>query len=494
MAPLRKKIKSYPLIPEEERKCIWMTTGFISYKLCDRSYQCEQCHFDRAIKHQECKVQGVHSDWAEGSYPGDATIRDNGSLFYHPEHCWVKVENCETARIGIDDLITRLITKVKVLILPEVGTFTAQGDCFAHIIQEDHILPVTAPLSGVVQAVNSRLKNEPELVTADPKGAGWLITIRPDHLEGDLKNLLLGKSALSWHQCKEKEIIARSDYLLRHDFHELGPTMQDGGVVMNSLEDMLKIMNPLQRAQILDFSISSPRDSHLQGDDKIESEFVAMIAHELRAPVAAVVQQLSVILGNMAGELNETQKQLITRAKARTQGIQLLIRDLLDLSKAEAGKMAQYREALALIEVILNVVKIMETDAEQKSIQIECFSPSSLALVQADRTAMESLFTNLISNAIKYTGAGGKVMINLEDQGDFVKVAVIDTGIGIKKEDISRIFEKFYRIKSPDTRYIVGTGLGLAIVKNIIDDHHGSVSVESELGKGTTFSVLLPKA
>jgi two-component system phosphate regulon sensor histidine kinase PhoR len=71
---------------------------------------------------------------------------------------------------------------------------------------------------------------------------------------------------------------------------------------------------------------------------------------------------------------------------------------------------------------------------------------------------------------------------------------VIDTGIGIKKEDISRIFEKFYRIKSPDTRYIVGTGLGLAIVKNIIDDHHGSVSVESELGKGTTFSVLLPKA
>jgi signal transduction histidine kinase len=151
-------------------------------------------------------------------------------------------------------------------------------------------------------------------------------------------------------------------------------------------------------------------------------------------------------------------------------------------------------EPLALIEVILNVVKMMETDAEQKSIQIECFSPSSLALVQADRTAMESLFTNLISNAIKYTGAGGKVMINLEDQGDFVKVAVIDTGIGIKKEDISRIFEKFYRIKSPDTRYIVGTGLGLAIVKNIIDDHHGSVSVESELGKGTTFSVLLPKA
>ena len=494
MATRKAKSKHYPLIPEEERKCVWMATGLISYKLCDRNYQCEQCHFDQAIKHQEGNVQEVYGDWAGGSCPGDPSLRINGSLFYHPEHCWVKVENCETAKIGIDDLLTRLIAKVKVIILPEVGTFITQGDCFAHIIQEDHILPVTAPLAGVVQTVNPRLKNEPELVTGDPRGAGWLITIKPDHLEGDLKNLLFGREALCWYQGQEKEIVVRSDSLLRQDLHELGPTLQDGGVVINSLEDMLKIMNPLQRSQILDFSLSRPRDSHLAGNDKIKSEFVAMIAHELRAPAAAVVQQLSVILGNMAGELNETQKHLISRAKDRTQGILLLIRDLLDLSKAEAGKMAQYREPLSLIEVIDNAVKMMETDAEQKNIQIECFHPSRLALVQADRIAMESLFTNLISNAVKYTGAGGKVTINLEDQGNFVKAAVTDTGIGIKKEELSHIFDKFYRIKSPETRNIVGTGLGLAIVKNIVDEHHGSVSAESELGKGTCFSVLLPKA
>jgi two-component system phosphate regulon sensor histidine kinase PhoR len=264
--------------------------------------------------------------------------------------------------------------------------------------------------------------------------------------------------------------------------------------VMNSLEDVLKIMNPLQRAKILDFSLSRPRSSQLQGDDKIKSEFLAMVAHELRAPAAAVVQQLSVILGNMAGELNETQKQLIARAKDRTQGILALIRDLLDISKAEAGKMAQYREPLSLLEVLQNVVKMMETDAEQKNIQIECFCPTSPALVQADRTAMESLFTNLVSNAVKYTGAGGKVMISFGDQGNFVKVAVTDTGLGMKKEELSRIFDKFYRVKSSETRHIIGTGLGLAIVKNIVTDHHGSVAVESELGKGTTFSVLLPKA
>ena len=493
MATRKAKSKHYPLIPDDERKCVWMATGLISYKLCDRNYQCEQCHFDQAIKHQEGNVQEVNGDSAAGSSPGDTSTRINGSLFYHPEHCWVKVENCETAKIGIDDLLTRLIAKVKVIILPEVGTFIAPGDCFAHIIQEDHIFPVTAPLAGVVRAVNPRLKDEPELVTNDPRGAGWLITMKPDHLEGDLKNLLFGREALSWYQGEEEEIIARSDYLLRHD-PELGPTMQDGGVVMNSLEAMLKIMNPLQRTQILDFSLSRPRESHLQGNDQVKSEFVAMIAHELRAPVAAVTQQLSVILGNMAGELNETQKQLISRAKERTQGILLLIRDLLDLSKAEAGKMAQNREPLSLIEVVDNAVKMMETEAEQKNIQIECFRPSSLALVRADGTAMESLFTNLISNAVKYTGTGGKVMINLGDQGNFVKVVVTDTGIGIKEEDLSHIFDKFYRVKSPETRHIVGTGLGLAIVKNIVDDHQGTVSAESELGKGTSFSVLLPKA
>jgi signal transduction histidine kinase len=494
MAPRKAKSTHYPLIPEEERKCVWMSTGLISYKLCDRNYQCEQCHFDQAIKHQEGNAQEVHGNWTEGSCPADPSARFNGSVFYHPDHCWVKVETCEVARIGIDDLVSRLITEVKVVILPEVGSVTAQGDCFAHIIEDDHILPVISPLSGVVQTVNHRLKREPELVIADPRGAGWLITIKPDHLEGDLKNLLFGRKAISWYQEEEREIIAQADSLLRPNLQEVGPTMQDGGVAVSSLEDMLALMNPQHRARILDFSINRPKDSHLREQDKVTSEFVAMVAHELRAPVATVVQQLSVILGNMTGELNETQKQLIARAKERTQGILLLIRDLLDLSKVEAGKMVQYQESLSLTEVILCVVEMLKTDADQKNIQIDFPHPPALSFIHADRNGMESVFANLISNAIKYGTTGGRITISLEEHGNFVKVAVVDTGIGIKKEDIPRIFDKFYRVKSPETRHIAGTGLGLAIVKNIVDDHLGSISVESVQGKGTAFSVLLPKA
>jgi two-component system phosphate regulon sensor histidine kinase PhoR len=106
---------------------------------------------------------------------------------------------------------------------------------------------------------------------------------------------------------------------------------------------------------------------------------------------------------------------------------------------------------------------------------------------------MEGIFTNLISNGIKYTPAGGKVWVTLSEENGLVKTTVSDTGMGIQKEDLSRIFDKFYRVKSTETRQIIGTGLGLSIVRSIVDAHLGSISVESEPGKGTTFTVCFPK-
>jgi two-component system phosphate regulon sensor histidine kinase PhoR len=226
----------------------------------------------------------------------------------------------------------------------------------------------------------------------------------------------------------------------------------------------------------------------------MKSEFIAMVAHELRAPITTVEQQLTVILNSMAGDLNEKQEQLITRAKERTRGVLTLIKDLLDLSKIEAGKMVQYKEPLSLAEIIPRAIETLKADAQQKNIHFE-FSPGGdVPTIQGDRNSMEGIFTNLISNAIKYTHDGGKVTISLEDHDGFVKVSVADTGIGIKSEDLSRIFDKFYRVKSTETRQIIGTGLGLSIVKSIVDAHMGTISVESREGKGTTFCVLLPKA
>jgi signal transduction histidine kinase len=206
-----------------------------------------------------------------------------------------------------------------------------------------------------------------------------------------------------------------------------------------------------------------------------------------------VEQQLNVVLGKMAGDLTEKQEQLLSRAKERTRGVLHLMMDLLDLSKIEAGKMVQYKEPVPLQEVIQKVVDLMKTEAEAKKIDLRFSATSDVPFIHADRNSMEGIFTNLISNGIKYTPAGGKVWVTLSEENGLVKTTVSDTGMGIQKEDLSRIFDKFYRVKSTETRQIVGTGLGLSIVRSIVDAHLGSISVESELGKGTTFTVCFPR-
>jgi signal transduction histidine kinase len=225
----------------------------------------------------------------------------------------------------------------------------------------------------------------------------------------------------------------------------------------------------------------------------MKSEFIAMVAHELRAPLAAVEQQLTVILNKIAGEVTAKQEQLLSRAKERTRGLLTLIKDLLDISKIEAGMMVQYKEPLSLQEVAQKVVDLMRAEADVKKLDLQLSGPSKLPLIGADRNSMEGIFTNLISNAIKYTPEGGKIEVTLSEEGGFVKAVVSDTGIGIKKEDLPRIFDRFFRVKTAETRQIVGTGLGLSIVKSIVDAHLGSISVESEEGGGTTFTVLFPK-
>jgi glycine cleavage system H protein len=251
--------KGYPLIPGEEQRCTWMSTGLVSYKLCDRDYRCDICPFERAIKNEAgggSDFRDLEEEGAEGSQNSDWSAWINDSFFYHPDHCWVQVENPEYVRIGIGELLTQLMTDVKVVILPQVGSYTGEGEYFAHIIQADYILPVISPLSGSVQTVNPRLKREPGLITDAPRGDGWLVAIKPKDLEGDLKNLLFGRKALAWYRREEKEIIARTELMLKRNPEAVGPTMQDGGVRIGRLQDMLGFINSKQRAVILDSSIS----------------------------------------------------------------------------------------------------------------------------------------------------------------------------------------------------------------------------------------------
>lgn len=226
--------------------------------------------------------------------------------------------------------------------------------------------------------------------------------------------------------------------------------------------------------------------------DKMKSDFVAMVSHELRSPVASVQQQLSVILEGLSGELTERQLKMLTRAKERARGLLDLINDLLDLSKIEAGMAVQYKEPLGMEELLEKIHEAMLSEAEAKRLKLKLQVEPPLKLVQGDRSNLEGVFTNLVNNAIKYTPEGGEITIHVKCEGENVRVDVSDTGIGMSKEDLPRIFDRFYRVKSEKTRQIVGTGLGLSIVKHIVEAHLGTISVESEEGGGSIFSVVLP--
>ena len=233
--------------------------------------------------------------------------------------------------------------------------------------------------------------------------------------------------------------------------------------------------------------------SYLLELDRMKGDFIAMVSHELRSPISAIVQNINLILDGLVGDTTEKQRHLLSRAKERSKGLLDLTADLLEISKIEAGMSMLCKEPLRVEEVVGTVVELMEAEARAKGISLTTQLDASLPQVLGDKENLEGVFTNLVSNAIKYTPEGGTVHIKTCVEGDYVKTVVQDTGIGISEEDVPRIFDKFSRVKSEKTRGIVGTGLGLSIVKNIVEAHLGSIAVESEEGKGTAFTVLLPR-
>jgi two-component system phosphate regulon sensor histidine kinase PhoR len=232
--------------------------------------------------------------------------------------------------------------------------------------------------------------------------------------------------------------------------------------------------------------------THFKELDEMKTSFVNLVSHELRSPLGAVKLQLSVIKDGVAGELNDKQQHLISRAQLKLEGLLELINDLLDVAKMEAGQRHLEQTPLHLEEILAEVVELLKARAQDQKIVLVLSVPPGLPAICADRRGMEEIFTNLVSNAINYSPDGGEVKISAQPRGQYLEVQVSDHGVGIAPEEMDKIFTKFYRAKDPKTRHIVGTGLGLAIVQAMVEAHHGNIEVASEAGFGTTFKILLP--
>ena len=225
--------------------------------------------------------------------------------------------------------------------------------------------------------------------------------------------------------------------------------------------------------------------------DEMKSDFVNMVAHELRSPLVSIRQLNSVLLEGLAGPLEEKQQDFVKRGMNKIDSLLELINDLLDVAKIEAGKYVQHQVPTDIGQIIEETVALMEPRAKEQGITLT-HSYHNLKLVQADPKNIEEIFNNLVSNAINYSPEGGRVTITARSLPEYMEVKVEDTGVGIPPEELPKIFDKFYRVKHPKTRQVIGTGLGLAIVRGVIEAHHGTIDVESIPDKGTTFRILLP--
>ncbi|MGC8835106.1 MAG: sensor histidine kinase, partial [Armatimonadota bacterium] len=242
-------------------------------------------------------------------------------------------------------------------------------------------------------------------------------------------------------------------------------------------------------------SVAVLRDiTRLKEVERIKSQFVSMVSHELRAPVAAIQSYLDLMLSGLAGDDPEQRRHMLTRCSERAKALIALVDDLLQLSRMEAGRVARKLEPVALDDVVREVIELFQNQAAERGISLQLNSSCSVPPILADREDIARVVTNLISNAIKYNKEGGRVDLTVSCSDGYVRLDVADTGIGIPEQELPRIWEEFHRVKTPETRGISGTGLGLSIVKKIVDAHHGHLDVESKVGEGSVFRVYLPTA
>jgi signal transduction histidine kinase len=230
--------------------------------------------------------------------------------------------------------------------------------------------------------------------------------------------------------------------------------------------------------------------------EEMKSKFVLMVTHELRAPVGVIRSLLRTMRAGYTGTLSEEQQDIIGRALHRADFLQALIDDLLDLAagKSEIG-LKEERSAVRLDEILGLVVERYEVEARENRIALEYRRQTEQpALIMATPEGLDRIFNNLVSNAMKYTPGGGRVSIELSLETGFARVEVSDSGIGIPEQSLDHLFEEFYRAPNAKAQVKEGTGLGLAITKDLVTRYGGQISVQSTLGKGTTFVVMLPPA
>jgi two-component system NtrC family sensor kinase len=308
----------------------------------------------------------------------------------------------------------------------------------------------------------------------------------------DKRFILINQKAIEDFNIKEKNLVGKRirDVIDHQEFLEflrdtpqISPsrtelTLQDGRM-LNILQTPLPNIGLVMTMQDI---------THLKELDRIKSDFVNTVSHDLRSPLTAILGYVELI--DRVGPVNDQQKEFIRRVQLSVHSITTLINDLLDLGRIEAGFDSR-NEVIAISDILHYALDSLRIRATEKSQKLIDHIPEDLPQMLGNPIRLRQVMSNLILNAIKYTPEGGTVTINARAEGGQIILQVADTGIGIPPADQPYIFDKFYRASNLPS-HTPGTGLGLAIVKSIVENHMGRIWVDSTLGQGTTFTIVLP--
>ncbi|MEM7532875.1 MAG: ATP-binding protein [Chloroflexota bacterium] len=373
---------------------------------------------------------------------------------------------------------------------------------------DGQILMTNTRFVSMIQGTDYQHHQQQEQPTLDPKMAeGQLITryIAPNEVK---KCMQYFQSIITGEQST-----IRLDTLLQRIDSEQVPVEVDAGhclwngkpsvqIIIRDITERYQMEAALYEEQRLLTKRVAERTSDLSAANaelarvsRMKDEFLASMSHELRTPLNAILGLSEALQEEVYGTLNEKQSKTVHNIEQSGRHLLALISDILDVSKIEAGKFDLLKQPTAIDSVCQSSLNLIKQDALKKDIKLSYEASPDMTWIYADERRLKQILVNLLSNAVKFTHDGGAIGIEVVDDKaqDIVHFTVWDTGIGISVEDSGRLFQPFVQLDSRLTRYHPGTGLGLALVYKMTELHGGSVSLESEVGEGSRFTISLPK-